>query len=334
MPWASRRSVSTSSGSSTKCCSEPLGGAHRDPQAMADSLKEALVRHLDAGVRSWPEDALLPAALRAPARARAFIARPTDGRRGHPGSQHVFTLAPTGSKPRPRAAPVRRRPRRSGLCVALSGGLDSTVLLVALAQLRRRGPSRRRCAPSTSITACMLIPRSGRARAALQATRTRRACDAGPGRRATGMRARARKLRHARRVTPRLRPGSKPGEVLLTAHHADDQLETVLLQWLRGGGLRSIAGMRAARPLRRSGMARAAAARLHARRTRRLGRRRRVCAGWRTRRTSIVASIAITCASKSCRALRRRWPAAARDRRDGWPSYAARRARSRGRLRR
>ena len=35
----------------------------------------------------------------------------------------------------------------------------------------------------------------------------------------------------------------EPGEVLLTAHHADDQLETILLQWLRGGGLRSIAGM-------------------------------------------------------------------------------------------
>jgi len=37
---------------------EPLGGAHRDPQAMADSLKEALVRHLDQ-VSQQPEDALL-----------------------------------------------------------------------------------------------------------------------------------------------------------------------------------------------------------------------------------------------------------------------------------
>jgi acetyl-CoA carboxylase carboxyl transferase subunit alpha len=37
---------------------EPLGGAHRDPQAMADSLKEALLRHLDE-VAQLPEDALL-----------------------------------------------------------------------------------------------------------------------------------------------------------------------------------------------------------------------------------------------------------------------------------
>jgi acetyl-CoA carboxylase carboxyl transferase subunit alpha len=26
---------------------EPLGGAHRDPQAMADALKDALLRHLN-----------------------------------------------------------------------------------------------------------------------------------------------------------------------------------------------------------------------------------------------------------------------------------------------
>jgi acetyl-CoA carboxylase carboxyl transferase subunit alpha len=37
---------------------EPLGGAHRDPQAMSDSLKEALVRHLDQ-VSQQSEDALL-----------------------------------------------------------------------------------------------------------------------------------------------------------------------------------------------------------------------------------------------------------------------------------
>ena len=37
---------------------EPLGGAHRDPQVMADSLKEALVRHLDQ-VSQLSEDTLV-----------------------------------------------------------------------------------------------------------------------------------------------------------------------------------------------------------------------------------------------------------------------------------
>jgi acetyl-CoA carboxylase carboxyl transferase subunit alpha len=37
---------------------EPLGGAHRDPQAMADALQAALVRHLDA-VSQLSEDTLL-----------------------------------------------------------------------------------------------------------------------------------------------------------------------------------------------------------------------------------------------------------------------------------
>ena len=37
---------------------EPLGGAHRDPQSMAESLKAALIRHLDE-VQALDEDALV-----------------------------------------------------------------------------------------------------------------------------------------------------------------------------------------------------------------------------------------------------------------------------------
>jgi acetyl-CoA carboxylase carboxyl transferase subunit alpha len=37
---------------------EPLGGSHRDPQVMADSLKEALVRNLGE-VAQWPEEEIV-----------------------------------------------------------------------------------------------------------------------------------------------------------------------------------------------------------------------------------------------------------------------------------
>jgi len=37
---------------------EPLGGAHRDPQLMADTLKHALIRHLGE-VSQWPEEELV-----------------------------------------------------------------------------------------------------------------------------------------------------------------------------------------------------------------------------------------------------------------------------------
>jgi len=37
---------------------EPLGGAHRDPQVMADDLAAALIRHLRE-VDQWPEEQLL-----------------------------------------------------------------------------------------------------------------------------------------------------------------------------------------------------------------------------------------------------------------------------------
>lgn len=48
----------------------------------------------------------------------------------------------------------------------------------------------------------------------------------------------------------------EPGEVLCTAHHRDDQAETVLLQLLRGAGPRGLAAMPALRPFGRGWLAR------------------------------------------------------------------------------
>jgi len=129
----------------------------------------------------------------------------------------------------------------SGYCVALSGGLDSTVLLAALSgAVAGDAPALR----AIHVDHCLhadSLQWSEHCRAL--AERLRVPCEVvrvdarpPPG---ESPEAAARAARYAA-LADRLRPG----EVLLTAHHGDDQLETVLLQWLRGGGLRAVAGMR------------------------------------------------------------------------------------------
>jgi len=58
-----------------------------------------------------------------------------------------------------------------------------------------------------------------------------------------GLEAAARRARYAC-----LRRLMNPGEYLLTAHHADDQVETILMRLLRGSGPEGLAGMRTVRP--------------------------------------------------------------------------------------
>jgi tRNA(Ile)-lysidine synthase len=133
-------------------------------------------------------------------------------------------------------------PPPAALCVALSGGLDSTVLLASLARLRSDG---RLALPLRALhvdhglhpqspnwaEACRDLARS----LAVDLEEIR--VDAGAAR-GESPEAAARSARYGA-----LKSRLAPGEVLLTAHHADDQLETILLQWLRGGGLRAVAGM-------------------------------------------------------------------------------------------
>lgn len=122
--------------------------------------------------------------------------------------------------------------------VAWSGGLDSTVLLHALhagrgaiqaraihvdhglqaaaTQFRRfcAGTARRWHVPLEVLQVKVRVPRG----ASVEET-----------------------ARQARRAA--LLGALRPGELLLTAQHADDQLETVLLALLRGAGPRGLAGM-------------------------------------------------------------------------------------------
>ena len=176
--------------------------------------------------------------------ARAFIARPTDRRRAHPGPLHVFTphrLAASLDLVLA-AIPQARREKSPGLCIALSGGLDSTVLLVALAQLANAGSLAARL--RAIHVDHSLHPDSTQWSRACRELAASHGVDFDEVRVAVNLdagqspEAAARMARYAA-LAARL----EPGEVLLTAHHADDQLETILLQWLRGGGLRSIAGM-------------------------------------------------------------------------------------------
>ena len=129
----------------------------------------------------------------------------------------------------------------TGLCVAYSGGLDSTVLLHALARLADRASRPRLRAVHVDHGLNPQSPqwsiRCGEVATALGIDCRRLAIDARAPRGASP----EAWARAARRAAIAADLGA--GEVLLTAHHADDQLETVLLQLLRGGGPAGIAGM-------------------------------------------------------------------------------------------
>ncbi|HEX6997049.1 MAG TPA: tRNA lysidine(34) synthetase TilS [Gammaproteobacteria bacterium] len=138
----------------------------------------------------------------------------------------------------------------SRYAVAFSGGLDSTVLLAALSRIADRGAIRalhvdHHLHPDSSAWAAhceRVSARLGVPFVGLDVSVDRR------GR--IGIEAAARRARYAA-----LAAALAPDEILLTAHHADDQLETLLLRLLRGAGIR---GMRGILPVARLGGARVA----------------------------------------------------------------------------
>lgn len=151
------------------------------------------------------------------------------------------------------------------LCVALSGGVDSTALLAALAIGERsrsaKDRSKARARHLENIRAvhvdhglranskewaahCRALARRLHVPLKVLTTKVERA--AGESLEAAAREARYRLLASA----------LKPGEILLTAHHNDDQLETVLLQLFRGSGLPGIAAMPALAPFANGWLAR------------------------------------------------------------------------------
>lgn len=131
------------------------------------------------------------------------------------------------------------------LLVAFSGGLDSTVLLHALTA---RTPFLVAEARRARVRAVHVNHQLHPAAAAWQEHCDRVAREWGvpfatrtvtiPTAAAEGIESAARTARYEA-----LRSMLRPGETLVTAHHADDQLETVLLALMRGSGVDGLAAM-------------------------------------------------------------------------------------------
>lgn len=130
----------------------------------------------------------------------------------------------------------------SSLVIALSGGADSAAVLAAAVALQPRyqlraihvdhgqpGSPRLRAAAEAAAAACT-VPLS---------VVTVEVTDVS----ALGFEAAARRVRYAA-----LGEGLQAGEELITAHHQDDQAETLLLQLFRGTGVRGLAAMPAEAP--------------------------------------------------------------------------------------
>ena len=121
--------------------------------------------------------------------------------------------------------------------VAYSGGRDSTALLHALSAMSGARNLR-------AVHVCHHLEAEAedwavhcaRRCAALGVSYSR--LDVAVDTRDGGLEAAARRARYAA-----LAGDLTPGEVLVTAHHADDQAETFLLQALRGAGVAGLAGM-------------------------------------------------------------------------------------------
>ena len=132
------------------------------------------------------------------------------------------------------------------LCVAFSGGPDSTALLHALAQIpaaRERGLRALHVDHGLHADSRAWAGHCQRACSDLNVPCTTLGAQV-ETHRGEGLEAAARHARYAA-----FEQDLREGEWLLLAHHRDDQAETVLLKLLRGAGPEGLGGMRERRPL-------------------------------------------------------------------------------------
>ncbi|MDH4457230.1 MAG: tRNA lysidine(34) synthetase TilS [Nevskia sp.] len=129
-------------------------------------------------------------------------------------------------------------PSGARVLVACSGGLDSTVLLHALATVGAPGLTAIHVHHGLQVAADDWAQQTAAFCAALAVPmilcHARIAADD-----AAGPEGAAREARYAL-----LRSQMQPGDLLVTAHHRDDQAETVLLRLIRGVGVQGLAAMR------------------------------------------------------------------------------------------
>ena len=142
---------------------------------------------------------------------------------------------------------ARLTPADARLCVALSGGRDSVVLLHALARLLRAGNGRVSRVSLSALHVNHGISANADAWATFCADFCQRCAVplsvvgvAVPRDSGEGLEAAARRLRHGAFARC-------AADYLALAHHRDDQAETVLLNLLRGAGVAGAAGMSARR---------------------------------------------------------------------------------------